>query len=49
MASNNNIPVKLVSVQKCLGIYLNQKQNLNQGLTENIVKANKSLGILKNF
>ena len=41
----NNVPVKRCSIQKHLGIHLDEKSNLNRHVTEEITKANKGIGV----
>ena len=43
----NNIPVQHSKVQKHLGIYLDEKLNINTHITEKMVKASKRNGVIK--
>ena len=42
----NNVPVKRCSIQKHLGIHLDEKLNFNQHVTEKITKTNKGVGVI---
>ena len=43
----NNIPVQRSTVQKHLGVYLDEKLNFNTHITEKIGKATKGVGVTK--
>ena len=43
----NNIPVQHSTVQKHLGVYLDEKLNFNTHITEKIGKASKGIGVIK--
>ena len=43
----NNVPVKRCSIQKHLGIHLDEKLNFNHHVEEKITKANKGIGVIK--
>ena len=43
----NNVPVKRCSIQKHLGIHLDEKLNFNHHVKEKITKANKGIGVIK--
>ena len=43
----NNVPVKRCSIQKHLGIHLDEKLHFNHHLKEKITKANKGIGVIK--
>ena len=43
----NNIPVQCSTVQKHLGVYLDEKLNFNTHITEEIGKASKGIGVIK--
>ena len=43
----NNVPVKRCSIQKRLGIHLDEKLNFNHHVKEKITKANKGIGVIK--
>ena len=43
----NNIPVQRSTVQKHLGVYLDEKLNFNTHITEEIGKASKGIGVIK--
>ena len=43
----NNIPVQCSTVQKHLGVYLDEKLNFNTHITEKIGKASKGIGVIK--
>ena len=43
----NNIPVQIRSVQKQLGVYLDEKLNFNTHIKEKIGKASKGIGVIK--
>ena len=43
----NNVPVKRCSIQKHLGIHLDEKLNFNHNVKEKITKANKGIGVIK--
>ena len=43
----NNIPVQCSTVQKHLGVYLDEKLNFNTHITEKIGKASKGNGVIK--
>ena len=45
----NNIPVQRSTVQKHLGVYLDEKLNFNTHITEKIGKASKGIGFIKNY
>ena len=45
----NNIPVQCSTVQKHLGVYLDEKLNFNTHITEKIGKASKGIGVIKNY
>ena len=45
----NNVPVKRCSIQKHLGIHLDEKLNFNHHVKENITEANKGIGLIKNL
>ena len=45
----NNVPVKRCSIQKHLGIHLDEKLNFNHHVKEKITKANKGIGVIKNL
>ena len=42
-----NVPVKKCSIQKHLGIHLDEKLNFNHHVKEKITKANKGIGVIK--
>ena len=42
----NNIPVQRSTVQKHLGVYLDEKLNFNTHITEKIGKASKRIGVI---
>ena len=44
---NNNIPVQRSTVQKPLGVYLDERLNFNTHITEKIGKASKRIGVIK--
>ena len=43
----NNIPVERSTVQKHLGVYLDEILNFNTHITEKIGKAGKGIGVIK--
>ena len=43
----NNVPVKGYSIQKHLGIHLDEKLNFNHHVEEKIAKTNKGAGVIK--
>ena len=43
----NNIPVEHSTVQKHLGVYLDEILNFNTHITEKIDKAGKGIGVIK--
>ena len=43
----NNVPVKRCSIQKHLGIHLDEKLNFNHHVTEKITKANRGIAVIK--
>ena len=43
----NNIPVQRSTVQKHLGVYLDEKLNFNTHITEKIGKASKGIGVIR--
>ena len=43
----NNIPVQCSTIQKHLGVYLDEKLNFNTHVTEKIGKASKGIGVIK--
>ena len=43
----NNIPVQRSTVQKHLGVYLDEKLNFNTHITEKIGKTTKGVGVTK--
>ena len=43
----NNVPVKRCSIQKHLGIHLDEMLNFNHHVKEKITKANKGIGVIK--
>ena len=43
----NNVPVKRCSIQKHLGIHLDEKLEFNCHIKEKITKANKGIGVMK--
>ena len=43
----NNVSVKRCSIQKHLGIHLDEKLNFNHHVKEKITKANKGSGVIK--
>ena len=43
----NNVSVKRCSIQKHLGIHLDEKLNFNHHVKEKIAKANKGSGVIK--
>ena len=45
--ATKNVPVKRCSIQKHLGIYLDEKLNFNHHVKEKIFKANKGIGVIK--
>ena len=45
----NNVPVKRSSIQKHLGIHLDEKLNFSHYVKEEITKANKAIGVIKKF
>ena len=42
----NNVPVKRCSIQKYLGIHLDEKLNFNHHNKEKITKVNKGIGVI---
>ena len=42
----NNVPVKRCSIQKHLGIHLDEKLNFNHHVKDKITKANKGVGVI---
>ena len=45
----NNISVQRSTVQKHLGVYLDEKLNFNTHITEKIVKTSKGIGVIKSY
>ena len=45
----NNIPLQHSTVQKHLGVYLDEKLNLNTHITEQIGTTSKEIGVIKNL
>ena len=43
----NNVPVKRCSIQKHLGIHLDEKLSFNNHVKEKITKANEGIGVIK--
>ena len=43
----SNVPAKRCSIQKHLGIHLDEKLNFNRYVKEKITKANKVIGVIK--
>ena len=43
----NNIPVQHSTVQKHLGVHLDEKRNFNTHITEKIGTASKGIGVIK--
>ena len=43
----SNVPVKRCSIQKHLGIHLNEKLNFNHHVKEKSTKANRGIGVIK--
>ena len=43
----NNVPVKRCSIQKNLGIHLDEKLNFNNHVKGKITKENKGIGVIK--
>ena len=41
-----NVPVKRCSIQKHLGIHLNEKLNFSHYVKEKITKSNKGIGVI---
>ena len=45
----NNVPVSCVSLQKHLGVYLDEKLNFSYHIKEKMSKAMKGIGVVKKF
>ena len=43
----NNVPVQRSSIQKHLGIHLDEELNFNHHVKEKITKGNKGIGVIK--